>query len=419
MPTLRERLKASWNAFMNRAPTEIEYREIGYGSTIRPDRFRLTRGNERSIVTALYNKIALDVASIKIEHVRTDDWGNFKEIIKSRLNNCLTLEANIDQVAPAFFQDVCISMFDEGVVAIWPTHTTKNPYQTDSYDIWDMRTAKILEWYPYHVKLLAYCEEEGKKREKIVPKSHVAIIENPLYAVMNEPNSTLQRLIRTLVHIDKLNDQQSSGRLDLIIQTPGSIKSPTLHKRAENRRRELEEQLVDSKYGIAYADGTEKIIQLNRPIENNLWQQATDLTTQLFNQLGLTQSIIDGSADQNMMTNYYTRTIDPILDVITKEMKRKFLSPTARTQGQDIKYFRDGLKLVSATELGELADKLGRNAILSSNEIRAEMGYYPVDDPKADELSNKNMPQPEDGSLPSVDPKTNQNNSNLKEEEQK
>lgn len=416
MPTLRERFKASWNAFMNRAPTqEVVYRDIGYGSTIRPDRFRLTRGNERSIVTALYNKIALDVASIKIEHVRTDEWGNFREIIKSKLNNCLTLEANIDQVAPAFFQDVCISMFDEGVVAILPTHTTKDPNLTDSYDIWDMRTAKIVEWFPQHVKLLAYNEETGKKEERIFPKSYVAIVENPLYAVMNEPNSTLQRLIRTLNSIDKLNDDISSEKLNLIIQTPGSIKSPTLHKRAENRLKEIEAQLSGSKHGIAYADGTEKIIQLNRPIENNLWEQATDLTTQLFNQLGLTQAIIDGSADQNMMTNYYTRTIDPILDVLTKEMKRKFLSATARTQGQDIKYFRNSLKLVSASDLGELSDKLGRNAILSSNEIRAEMGYYPVDDPKADELSNKNMPQQEEGSVPTTNPEEIQNDT--KEEE--
>lgn len=416
MPSLGERLKNAWNAFTNRAPTDVVYQDIGYGSTIRMDRFRLTRGNERSIITAIYNRIALDVSSIKIEHVRTDEWGNFKEIIKSKLNNCLTLEANIDQIASAFWQDVCISMFDEGVVAIWPTHTTKSPYKTDSYDVWDMRTAKILEWFPYHVRLQAWCEEEGKKLEKIVPKSHVAIVENPMYAIMNEPNSTLQRLIRTLNEIDRMNDQISSGKLDLIIQTPGSIKSPTLHKRAENRRQEIEDQLLNSKYGIAYADGTEKIIQLNRPVENNLWQQAQDLTTQLFNQLGMSQAVINGEADESVMTNYYTRTVDPILDAITTEMKRKFLSQTARSQGQDIKYFRNSLKLTSATDLGKIADQLGRNAILSSNEFRAAMGYYPVDDPKADELSNKNMPQDDQESNPNTNLYENQNDSKQQEE---
>lgn len=412
MASLGERLKRSWNAFMNRAPTEVVYRDIGYGSSIRPDRFRLTRGNERSIVTAVYNRMALDTSSVKFVHVKNDEYGQFKSIVKSKLNNCLTIGANIDQVPLAFFVDVCMSMFDEGTVAIVPMHTTVDPNKTDGYDIWDMRTGKIVEWYPQHVKIQAYSEEAGKKIEGIKPKSQVAIIENPYYSVMNEPNSTLQRLIRTLNSIDRINDQQSSGKLDLIIQTPGSIKSQKLHERAENRRKEIEAQLIGSKYGIAYADGTEKIIQLNRPIENNLWEQASDLTTQLFNQLGLTQAILDGTADEKTMANYYSRTIDPILDVITKEMTRKFLSPTAITQGQAINYFRNALKLVSATDLAEASDKFSRNAILSSNEIRSEMGYYPVDDERANELSNKNMPQEDREPNPVTNPETNQNDTN-------
>ncbi len=394
MPSFGERLKNSWNAFMGRDPTEDRryvYHDYGMGNGYRPDRIRLSRGNERTIVTSLYNRIALDVSEIKIEHVLCDENGNYRETVKDHLNNCLTLEANLDQIAPAFIQDVCLSMFDEGVVAIVPTHATKNPNLTDSYDIGEMRTAKIIEWYPYHVKLSLYNEMRGRKEEIILPKSQVAIIENPLYAVMNEPNSTLQRLIRTLNNIDKTNEQSASGKLDLIIQLPYSIKSQARQEQAEARRKQIEAQLVGSKYGIAYVDATEHITQLNRAIENNLWTQAQDLRQQIFEQLGLSQGILDGTADEKTMINYYNRTIDPILDAITKEMKRKFLSLTARSQGHDIQYFRDPFKLVPAAELADIADKLTRNEILSSNEVRAEIGYKPVTDPRADELRNKNV----------------------------
>lgn len=395
MPSFGERLKNSWNAFMGRDPTENRYvyHNYGTGTGIRPDRMRFTRGNERTLVTSIYSRIAMDCAAIKIEHVRCDENGNYRETIKSHLNNCLTLEANLDQIAPAFIQDVCMSMFDEGVVAIVPTHATDNPSITESYDIGEMRTAKIVEWYPYHVKLSLYNEAVGRKEEIVLPKSQVAIIENPLYAVMNEPNSTLQRLIRTLNNIDKTNEQSASGKLDLIIQLPYSIKSPLRQEQAESRRKQIEAQLVGSKYGIAYIDATEHITQLNRAVENNLWTQATDLRTQIFEQLGISQAILDGTADEKTMINYYNRTVDPILDAITKEMKRKFLSLTARSQGQDIQYFRDPFKLVPAAELADIADKLTRNEILSSNEVRAEIGYKPVTDPRADELRNKNVSQ--------------------------
>ena len=398
MPSLGKRLKNSWNAFMNRDPTEnvqYIYQDIGYGSVYRPDRLRLSRGNEKSIVTSVYNRIAMDVASIRIEHCRTDQNGNYSETIKSRLNNCLTLEANVDQIDTAFFQDVCLSMFDEGVVAIVPTDTTGNPLYSEAYDVLSMRTAKILDWFPYHVRLYLYNEAVGKKEEIILPKSQVAIIENPLYSVMNEPNSTLQRLIRTLNNIDRTNEQNASGKLDLIIQLPYVVKSDKRQEQAEHRRKQIEAQLTGSKYGIAYTDGTERITQLNRAVENNLWSQATDLTEQVYNQLGLTQSIFDGTADEKTMINYYNRTIDPILEAITKEMKRKFLSSTARSQGQDIQYFRDPFKLVPASELADIADKLTRNEILSSNEVRAEIGYKPVSDDRANELRNKNVSQAE------------------------
>jgi hypothetical protein len=399
MPSFGERLKNSWNAFMGRDPTENSryvYRDYGGGSGLRPDRMRFSRGNERTFITSLYSRIAMDCASIKIEHVRCDENGNYRETIKSHLNNCLTLEANLDQIAPAFIQDVCMSMFDEGVVAIVPTHATDDPSVTESYDVGEMRTAKIIEWFPYYVRLELYNEATGKKVQIVLPKSQVAIIENPLYAVMNEPNSTLQRLIRTLNNIDKTNEQAASGKLDLIIQLPYSIRSQARQEQAESRRKQIEAQLVGSKYGIAYIDSTEHVTQLNRAVENNLWTQATDLRTQIFEQLGLSQSILDGTADEKTMINYYNRTIDPILDAITKEMKRKFLSITARSQGQDIQYFRDPFKLVPAAELADISDKLRRNEILSANEVRAEIGYKPVTDPKADALSNPNVSQSAD-----------------------
>lgn len=395
MSAIVERLKNTWNAFLGRDPTGNEYRyyysNLGSGNYYRPDRFRLTRGLERSVVTSVYNRIAMDVASIKIEHCKTNQNGVYEKTIDSRFNNCLTLESNIDQISTAFMQDVCLSMFDEGVVAVVPTDTTSNPIISDSYDIISMRTGKIVEWYPYYVKINLYNEEVGQKQDIILPKKNVAIIENPLYAVMNEPNSTLQRLIRTLNSIDRTNEQNSSGKLDLIVQLPFPVRTERKREQAETRRKEIETQLMGSKYGIAYTDTTEHITQLNRAVENNLWQQATDLTNQLFNQLGLTQSIFDGTADEKTMINYYNRTVDPILDAIAKEYKRKFLSKTARTQGQDIFYFRDPFKLVPASELADIADKLTRNEILSSNEVRAEIGYQPIEDPRADELRNKNV----------------------------
>lgn len=404
MPSFGERLKNSWNAFMGRDPTEYKYVDYGISSGVRPDRFRLSRGNERSIVTAIYNRIALDVASVNIEHVKTDENDNFQSRMDSRLNNCLMLQPNIDQTALAFFQDVCISMFDEGVVAILPVDTTRNPSLTDGYDIYSMRVCKILEWYPRHVKLRGYNDVTGKYNEKVFSKGQVAIIENPFYAIMNEPNSTAQRLIRTLNNIDRLNDTTASGKLDLIIQLPFTTNHPRKKREAETRRREIEEQLIDSKYGIAYTDGTEKITQLNRSVENDLWKQASDLRAQLLQQLTLSEEILNGSAPEEAMTNYYSRTIDPILESITSAMKVKFLSPTARSQGQDIQYFRDPFGLVPAEKLAEIADKLTRNEILSSNEVRSEMGFKPVQDPMADQLRNKNVSASPDMHYASTDP---------------
>lgn len=389
MATIVERLKNSWNAFLGRDPTIPS--NIGYGSYIRPDRVRLSRGNERSIVTTVYNRIAMDVASVRLEHCRCDAKGIYEQALDTKLNACLTLEPNLDQIAPAFIQDVCLSMFDEGVVAIVPTVTTEDPNLTESYDILELRTGKVVEWYPRHVKLNVYDTNSGKRKDIVMDKAHVAIIENPLYAVMNEPNSTLQRLIRTLINIDRTNEANSSGKLDLIIQLPFPIKTEKKRNQAEERRKQIEAQLVGSKYGIAYTDTTEHITQLNRAVENNLWEQATYLTGQLFNQLGLTQAIFDGTADEATMINYFNRTIDPILDAIAKECKRKFLSQTARSRGQDIQYFRDPFKLVPALQMADIADKLTRNEILSSNEVRAKIGYRPVDDPRADELRNKNV----------------------------
>lgn len=410
MPSFGERLKNSWNAFLGRDPTQYyKYEDLGIGSGYRPDRLRLTRGNERSIITAVYNRIALDVAAVDIEHVRKDELGNFKEPINSRLNHCLSLEANIDQSSSAFIQDVCMSMFDEGVVGILPVDTvtksgTADPAKTDAYDILSMRTCKIVEWFPRHVKVRAYNDSTGRHEERIFSKGQVAIIENPFYAVMNEPNSTLQRLIRTINNIDRVNADSASGKLDLIIQLPYVTRSPRKKNEAELRRKEIEDQLTNTKYGIAYTDGTEKITQLNRAIENNLWAQYTDLVTQLFSQLGLTQEIINGSADETVMINYYSRTIDPILDVIAKEMERKFLSPTARSQGQSIQYFRDPFGLVPADKLADIADKLTRNEILSSNEVRSEMGFRPVQDPMADQLRNKNVSASPEMAYASTDP---------------
>ena len=395
MESFGSRLKHAWNVFLNKNPPNY-YRDAGGGYYYRPDRPRLTRGNERSIVTSVYNRIALDAASVTVQHVRLDENGRFLSAIESGLNNCLTLEANIDQTGRAFIQDVVMSMFDEGCVAIIPIDTTFDPNITGSYDIQSMRTGKILEWHPKHIKAQVYNERTGAKEDIMVPKNVAAIVENPLYAVINEPNSTMQRLIRKLNLLDVIDEQSGSGKLDLIIQLPYIIKTEARRQQAENRRADIENQLAGSKYGIAYTDGTERITQLNRPAENNLMSQIEYLTSMLYSQLGITTSILDGSADEKTMLNYNNRTIEPILSAIADEMKRKFLTKTARSQFQSISFFRDPFKLVPVTEISEIADKFTRNEIMTSNEIRQVIGMKPSDDPKADELRNKNLSRPKD-----------------------
>lgn len=387
------RLKHAWNAFRNRDPT-LNYMGYGSGYSYRPDRYRLTRGNERSIVTSVYNRIALDVAAINIQHVRLDDDGRFLSMMNSGLNDCLTSEANIDQTSRAFIQDAVISMLDEGCVAIVPVDTTLNPTVTGSYDVNSMRTGKILDWYPSHIRVQVYNEKTGKKEDLTLPKSMVCVIENPLYSVMNQPNSTMQRLIKKLNLLDAIDEQSGSGKLDLIIQLPYVVKSQARKDQAEQRRKDIEMQLSGSKYGIAYTDGTEKITQLNRPVENNLMKQIEYLTSMLYSQLGITQAILDGSADDKTMLNYYYRTVEPIVAAIVDEMKRKFLTKTARAQKQSIVYFRDPFKLVPVNDIAEIADKFTRNEILTSNEIRQIIGIKPSDDPKADRLINSNISQP-------------------------
>lgn len=388
-----DRIQHAWNAFMNKDPT-YNYQGVGMGYSYRPDRPRLTRGNERSIINSIFNKIALDVASIDIVHCKLDENNRYIETIDSGLNNCLTLEANIDQTGRAFIQDVVMSMLDEGSVAIVPVDTTLNPKDTNSYDIVSMRTGKILAWYPEHVRVQLYNEKTGKKEELILPKKTVGIIENPLYTVINEQNSTMQRLKRKLALLDMVDEQNSSGKLDLIIQLPYVVKSDARRQQAEKRRKDIEMQLVGSKYGIAYTDGTERITQLNRPIDNNLFTQVESLTSMLYSQLGITQSVLDGTADEKTMLNYYNRSIAPFVDAIVDELKRKFLSKTARTRKQSIQAFRDPFKLVPVNELAEIADKFTRNEILSSNEIRQIIGRKPSKDPKADQLRNSNISQP-------------------------
>lgn len=395
--TVGSRLKHAWNAFLNRAPTANYQYGIGGGHSYRPDRFRLTRGNERSIVTSVYNRIALDVAAINIQHVQLDDEGRFLNVIKSGLNDCLSLEANLDQTGRAFIQDVVMSMMDEGVVAIVPVDTTIDPDISNGFDITSMRVGKVVDWYPQHVKLEVYNEQTGTKQTITMPKRNVAIIENPLYAVINEPNSTMQRLVRKLNLLDAVDEQSSSGKLDLIIQLPYVIKSDARRKQAELRRKDIEEQLSGSKYGIAYIDGTEHVTQLNRSVENNLMKQIEYLTSMLYSQLGITQSILDGTADEKTMLNYYNRTIEPILSAIVDEMKRKFLTKTARTKNKSIKFFRDPFKLVPISEIAEITDKFTRNEVASSNEMRQVIGWKPSDDPKADELRNSNISQSDSG----------------------
>lgn len=386
------RLKHAWNAFNGN--DRMDYRNLGMSYSYRADRPRLSRGNERSIVTSVYNRIALDVASLKIQHIRLDENERFISVIQDGLNNCLTVEANIDQTARAFIQDVVISMFDEGSVAIVPVDTTTNPNITGAYDIQSMRVGQILDWYPQYVRVRVYNELSGKKEDIVLPKSTVAIIENPLYAVINEPNSTMQRLIRKLNLLDVIDEQSGSGKLDLIIQLPYVIKTEARRQQAENRRKDIEGQLAGSKYGIAYTDGTERITQLNRSVNNNLMTQIEYLTSMLYSQLGITQSILDGTADEKTMLNYNNRTIEPIISAIVDEMKRKFLTKTARSQLQSISFFRDPFKLVPVNDIAEIADKFTRNEIMTSNEIRQVVGMKPSDDPRADELRNKNLSAP-------------------------
>lgn len=386
------RIKRGWNAFRNRDPTR-DYYDYGSSYYYRPDRPIFTRGNERSIATSVYNRIALDVSAIAIQHVRLDDNGRFSSIIESGLNNCLNLDANLDQTGRAFIQDAVMSMLDEGCVALVPVVTDIDPEKSNSYDILSMRTGRIIEWQPAHVKVRIYNEETGKKEDIILPKSMVAIVENPLYAVINEPNSTMQRLIRKLSLLDVTDEQTASGKLDLIIQLPYVIKTEARQKQAEERRKAIEMQLSSSKYGIAYTDGTERITQLNRSVENNLMKQIEYLTNMLYSQLGITQAIMDGTADDKTMLNYYSRTIEPIVSAIVDELKRKFLTKTARSQGQSIMFFRDPFRLVPVNDIAEIADKFTRNEILTSNEVRQIVGMKPSEDPKADQLINSNIAQ--------------------------
>lgn len=387
---LMDRLKHAWNTFKNKDPTQGNW-NIGPSYGYRPDRMRYTRGNERSIVTAVYNRIAMDVAAVNLKHIRLDENDRYKETIDSGLNNCLSVEANLDQTGRAFIQDLVASMLDEGCVAAVPTDADDEPEDSGNFKVYTLRTGKILEWYPRHVKVEVYNEQEGQRQQIIIPKSTVPLIENPMYSVMNEPNSIYQRLVRKLTLLDVVDEQTSSGKLDLIIQLPYVIKTEARREQAEKRRRDIEKQLSEGKYGIAYTDGTERITQLNRPVENNLMKQIEYLTSMFFSQLGITQSILDGTADEKTMLNYYNRTIEPILSAIADEMKRKFLTPTARSQKQTIAYFRDPFKLVPVNDIAEIADKFTRNEIMTSNEIRQVIGMKPSSDPNADVLRNKNL----------------------------
>ena len=392
--TFGSRLKHAWDVFRNREPT-YGYRDLGPSYARRPDRPRSTRGNERSTVMAIFNRIALDVSLLNITHCKVDDNGRFVSEMNSSLNECLKLEANLDQTGRALMLDIVLSMFDEGCIAIVPTETDTD-LEFGSFKIYSLRVGKIIEWYPRHVRVSVYNENTGKHEEIILPKTTVAIIENPLYAIINEPNSTMQRLIRKLNLLDLVDEQSSAGKLDLIIQLPYVIKSEARRKQADDRRKDIENQLNGSKYGIAYTDGTERITQLNRPVENNLMKQIEYLTNLLHSQLGITQSILDGTADEQTLLNYHSRTIEPIVSAIVDEMKRKFLSKTARTQHQTIAFFRDPFKLVPVNQIADIADKFTRNEIMTSNEIRQVIGMRPSKDPKADELINGNLNHPEE-----------------------
>lgn len=392
---MTQRIRSGWNAFISRDPTStsipLSEEMSGFGYSSRPDRVRYTKGNQRSIVASIYNRISVDVASIKIEHAKLDKDGRYKERLSSGLNDCINVSANVDQTGRALIQDIVESMFDEGVVAVVPTDTNIDPIKTGSYDILELRTGKIIAWYPKMVKVHAYNENTGKYQDILVPKDEVAIIENPFYSIMNEPNSTLQRLIQAINKLNSANDISTSSKLDLIIQLPYVTKSPQKQAEAKRRRKEIEDQLSTSKLGIAYTDGTEKVTQLNRSLDNNLWTQVKELTEQLYSQLGVTPSILDGTADEATRINYFNSTIEPICSAIVDEFERKFLTKTARTQGQAIVFFRDPFKLVPVSQLADIADKFTRNEIMTSNEIRGEIGMKPVKDPKADILINKNL----------------------------
>lgn len=388
-----DRLRHGWNAFLNNDEPKAAY-SYGFSYGTRPDRVRMTRGNEKSIITAIYNRIASDAAAIDIEHVRLDEEGRYLETIDSGLNNCLTLDANVDQTGRAFIQDAVMSMFDEGAVGLVPVDASINPAVSASFDIFSLRTAKILEWFPRHVRIRVYNDRTGKFEEIVVPKSTIAIVENPFYAVINEPSSTMQRLIHKLALLDDVDEQSSSGKLDLIIQLPYTIRSEARRKQADERRKDIEMQLAGSKYGIAYTDATEHVTQLNRSVENNMLAQIEYLTNMLYSQMGITQSVLDGTANSETMLNYYNRTVEPILAAITDEMKRKFLSKTARTQRQSIEYFRDPFRLVPVDQFAEIADKMRRNEIMTSNELRQKIGMRPSQSDKADSLENPNLAQP-------------------------
>jgi hypothetical protein len=412
---LKDRIMHAWNAFTSRDPTE-GYTNSGSTYYQRPDRVRFSGGNERSIVTSIFNRIAMDAAAIEIKHVKLDSNDRYDKTVDSGLNTCLSIEANIDQTGRAFLQDVYMSMMDEGCVAIVPVDTTINPEVTGSYDIDTMRTGKIIEWHPTKVRVRLYNERTGEKGEVLLPKNMVAIVENPLYAVINERNSTMQRLVRKLNLLDAIDEQSSSGKMDLIIQLPYVIKSEARRQQAETRRKEIETQLTGSKYGIAYTDGTERITQLNRPVENNLMKQIEYLTSMLYSQLGITQSILDGTADDKTMLNYYNRTIEPVVAAVVDEMKRKFLTKTARSQKQSIQFFRDPFKLVPVNDLAEIADKFTRNEIATSNELRQVIGWKPSKDPKADKLRNSNLNHPDEKAEVTEESEEKPQEKNYKEE---
>lgn len=399
-----ERVKSAWNAFTNKDPTRLFEQNLGAGYAYRPDRPRLTRGNERSIITAIFNRIALDVALTDIKHVRLDEEFRYVEDMKSNLNECLTVSANVDQTGRALIFDIALSVLDEGCIAVVPTDTDKDPFKTDAFDILSLRVGKITQWFPTAVQIKLYNEKTGIEEEIILPKKDVAIIESPLRSVINEPNSTFKRLVDKLNLLDVIDKQKGAGKLDMIIQLPYVIKTEARRQQAENRRKDIETQLQSSQYGIAYTDGTEHITQLNRSVDNQLQGQVEKLTSMLYSQLGIDETILNGTANEETMTNYYNRTIEPMLCAIVEEMRRKFLTKTARTQRQSILFFKDPFKLVPLTKIGDLANSLVRNEVLTANEFRQKIGLRPSDEQKADTLRNPNMPDNDGDGIPDEQP---------------